>query len=201
VVFAIPTALLVFLGADLWVRLAFGEAFVPAASSLRVLGIQAGVTYATMLMAMTLVALGRVWTVTYSSSLAVVVRPALVVALVPPCSRLFGLGGAGAGAALAVTLTELGVLSFMLHAVGWRALGERTIRLAGRGALVALFVGMLHVALAPIGPWRLLVDMTVYLALGLLFGALPLRELAAFAREAIAARRDRGSPSEPGAVG
>jgi len=192
---ATPIALIVMLGADIWIRLAFGESFGPAVLSLRVFALQAVLTYLTLLMAMALVAAGRAWRLTLSSAIAIVARVALVAALVPPCARVFGTGGAGAGAAVAVVLTELVALSVMLRGLRRQALGDRLPAQTAKSILAFLAASAVHVALGGLGPWRLPIDVAVYLGLALLLGALPLGELVGFVREAIAARRTESSPA------
>jgi hypothetical protein len=51
----------------------------------------------------------------------------------------------------------------------------------------------LHLALAPLGHWRLGVDLVAYLAGALLLRALPAREIAAFAREVLVSRAQRAT--------
>jgi len=186
---ATPLALLVILGADVCVRLAFGAAYAPAAGSLRVFAVQSVLAYLTLLMSNALIALGRSWTVTLSSIVGLVLRPLLIVALIPPCARLFGAGGAGVGAAMGLAASEVVVLAVMLRDVGWSALGADTHRLLLRCAPLVAATVLLHTALAPLGVWRLPLDGIAYLAGALALKALPLRHITALAREVIASRR------------
>lgn len=188
---ATPLALLVILGADVCVRLAFGDAYAPAAGSLRVFAVQSVLAYLTLLMSNALIALGRSWTVTLSSVVGLVMRPLLIVALIPPCARLFGVGGAGVGAALGLAASEVVVLAVMLHGVGWSALGADTNRLLLRCALLCAATALLHAALAPLGIWRLPLDGAAYLAGALALRALPVRQITSLAREVMASRRSR----------
>jgi O-antigen/teichoic acid export membrane protein len=184
-----PLALMVILGADLCVRVAFGDAFAPAAGSLRVFAVQAVLAYLTLLMSNALIALGRGWTVTISSAVGLVLRPVLIVALIPPCARYFGVGGAGVGAALGLAASEVVVLAVMLRDVGWTALGGHTHRLALRCALLCAGTALLHAALAGLGNWRLLVDGVAYLVGALALRALPIRQIGTLVREIVANRR------------
>jgi O-antigen/teichoic acid export membrane protein len=190
---SVPLALIVVLGADLWVRLAFGEDFAPAAWSLRVFAVEAVLAYLTLLLANVLIALGRSWTVTLSSVVALLVRPILIAALINPCAWLLGVGGAGAGAALGLTISELVVLAVMLRDLGWIPLGGSMLRLGTRCLAICAATSVLHLALAPLGHWRLGVDLVAYLAGALLLRALPAREIAAFAREVLVSRAQRAT--------
>lgn len=185
---AVPVALLVALGADVWVRLVFGAAFAPAALSLRAFALQCVLAYLSTVLTLTFITVGRAWSLTVISGVAVLVKPALIVALVPVCARQFGEGGAGVGAALGVVLSEIVMLVLMLRTAGPLAVSPAIRHQAGRTAVVSALVVGIHVALAPLGPWRLLFDMLAYAALGAALGALPLKELAPFVRDLVRAR-------------
>ena len=193
IVVALPISLFVALSADVVVTLAFGSAYAPAAVSLRALAPQFFFTYLAALFSMTMVVLGRGWRLTAISIFGVLLNPLLGLLFIPVCARLLGVGGAGAGAALGVVGMEVLVSALMLHSLGRGALDPRTRRVA-LGALVACtLTAGLHVLLAPLGPWRLGLDLVAYAGLAWLCGALPVERLLSLARETLASRK--GAPA------
>jgi O-antigen/teichoic acid export membrane protein len=165
-VLAIPVTLLIGLGADFWVRLAFGRSFGPAAMSLRCLAPLFVATYLTLMLALALVVLERSWRLTIVSLIGLGILPLLILVLVPLAKPL-GPGMAGAGAAVGVTAMELMTAGLFLQTVGRRALDTRNVLAIVKSMGVALVVIALHQALAFMGPWRLIVDMIVYAVLAL----------------------------------
>lgn len=186
----VPLALFVGLGADIWVRVAFGEEFASAAPSLRVLAIQVLLTYMASLTSLALIVIGRRWTVTMSSVLGLVANPLVGVTAILIFSRLLGPGGAGAGAAMGAIGAEAVVLGIQGTVLGARMFGARTRALLFRCALLSAGVVILHLLLAPLGPLRLLVGAVAYLAVGVPLGVLPVREVAGLARELTSSRRE-----------
>jgi O-antigen/teichoic acid export membrane protein len=168
---ALPLSLVTGLGADVWVHVVFGKAFGPAVLSLRVLSPVFLFTYVAMLAATALVMLGRPWRVAALSMVGLVINPALDLLLVRWSSRTFGPGGAGAGAAIALLVTEAFVAVAMVATVGRRAFDRRSVRaiLAALGASVAVVA--LDRLLVSIGPARLLVDLCAWLAMAVALGA------------------------------
>src|ERR1700689_5102567 len=71
---AIPAALFVSVGADLWLRLLFGHAFVPATLALRILAASSVIIYIAIVYAMTLIMLERAWTLAWISIASLVVN-------------------------------------------------------------------------------------------------------------------------------
>jgi len=189
VVIAMPLALMVALGADLWVRVAFGAAFGPAAASLRVLAALAVLSYLTSLLSMALITLDRRWTVTLTSLVGLVINPLLCLLFIPPCARLFGPGGAGAGAGLGVVGMEVMVIALQLRSVGPSILGPRALSVAGRCLLACALVIGLHLLTARLGYLRLPLDAVAYAIVALALGVLPVRQLLGLAREVLASRR------------
>ncbi len=186
---ASPLALMVALGADLWVRIAFGDKFLPAALSLRVMALLAVLSYLTSLLSMALITLGRRWTVTLTSAVGLVINPLLCALLIPLGARWLGTGGAGAGAALGVVGMEITIILLQLRTVGLGVLGPRTPSVAGRCLAACAAVIALHILMAPLGHLRLLLDALAYGAAGFALGILPGRELASLASEVLKSRR------------
>jgi O-antigen/teichoic acid export membrane protein len=197
IVACVPLALLVGLGADVWVQLAFGREFLSAAPSLRVLAVQALLTYMASLTALTLIVLGRRWTVTMTSVLGLVVNPAIGVTLIPIFGRLFGPGGAGAGAAMGAIGAEAVVLGVQGAVLGPLAFRRQTRSLAVRCLLLSAGTVVLHVLLAPLGPLRLAADAVAYVVVGIPLGVLPVREVTGLARELLSSRREPSAEANP----
>lgn len=182
---AIPVALIVILGAGVFVRFLFGEAFAPAALALRILTGTFVVTYLAIVYAMSLLMLDRAWTLTLISALGLVVNIALNLLLVRHSIALFGPGGGGAGCALAMLGTETFVTTCMISVVGREAFDRRALVMAGKSLLAcALVVGLDHLA-RPLGWARLVLDAAAYLAIVLSTGALRAREIVGVIRAAI----------------
>jgi O-antigen/teichoic acid export membrane protein len=185
----LPIMLIISLGAEVFIHLAFGAQFAPAALSLRVLVLLFAFTYLAMLMSMSLVTLDRAWTLTTISLVGMVLNPVLASIFVPLTSRALGPGGAGVGAAIGVVGMEMTVTALLMWAVGRELFDRATVLNIGRSLATCAAVVLLHLLLRPLGAWRLLVDAVAYVALGTLLGAIRPRELVAFARSALGARR------------
>lgn len=184
-----PLALFLALGADLWSRIAFGAAFAPAAGSLRALAPLFVLIYVSILLSTALVVQGRGWRLTTISLGSIAVQSLTALFLVPMLSGRLGPGGSGVGMALAAVLKEIFVLICMLVALGPATIDAERRRVLARTVLCALVTTALHLALAPLGPWRLVVDLGAYLALATGLGALKPKALLDVAREIISSRR------------
>ena len=104
---AIPAALFVSVGADLWLRLLFGHAFDSATLALRILAASSVIIYIAIVYAMTLIMLERAWTLTLISVAALIVNLLLNLLLIRRSMALFGEGGGGVGCALAALGTHV----------------------------------------------------------------------------------------------
>lgn len=169
VLIALPVALLIGVGADVWMRRVFGEAFVPAVLSLRLLAPMLVFTYLAMIAATALMLLERPWTVAVLSLGGLLLNMSLDVVLIAPASRAWGPGGAGAGAAAALFATELSVTAAMVVAIGRRAFNRRSLRTLAAASVAAVAVVALDRALQPLGVARLVVDAFAWVALALAF--------------------------------
>ena len=193
----VPLALVVGLGADIWVHIAFGSEFDNAAPSLRVLAVQALFTYMASLSSLALIVIGRRWTVTMASLSGVVVGPLVAVVLIPILARHVGPGGAGAGAAIGAIATEGVVLGVQGAVLGSHLFGRHILTLIAKCVCLSAGIVALHVLLAPIGPLRLVVDAIAYLAVGIPLGVLPAAKLVGLAREISFTRRQPQADAEP----
>lgn len=186
---AIPASLLLGLGADVWVLLAGGPGYAPAALALRILSPVFVVTYVAMLCADTLYLLGRSWKVTCICLGGLVINGGLNALLIRPTWTWLGPGGAGVGAALATIATETFTCALFVAAIGRRLLDARLVSTVVRllGACAATVA--LDRVLTPLGPPRLLFDAAAYGALAVMSGGVRLDEIRSFAAAALESRR------------
>jgi O-antigen/teichoic acid export membrane protein len=187
-VIAIPVTLMMALGADLWIRVAFSSTFAPAAISLQVLAPVFVGTYLAMLLSSALITVRRSWQLTSISLTGLVLLPLLVLISVPAL-RGFGPGWAGAGAAFAVSATELCVALLLIRAMGRNAIDRRALIRVGKSLLVAGLVIVAHRSMSPLGDWRLVADFILYPVVALMVGAVRVAELQAAVQAVRRARR------------
>lgn len=181
VMLVLPISLLLGLGAEVWIRTLFGGSFAPAALSLSIFAPMFTLTYMTMIATTTLILLGRTWIVVVIAFAALAADAILNAALVPPAARWLGPGGASAGAATAVTLTELGVAAALLAVLGARAFDRASLSAIAKAAVCGAVVIGADSLLRPLGPARLAIDAAAYAALLFALGAVRLED----ARQAI----------------
>jgi len=152
---AIPVSLGLALGADVLVRVMFGEAFAPAVGSLRVLAPVFVLTYVAMITSLLLLSLGRGWTLTYIALSSLVITPVLYVLLIPWGLKTYGPGGAGIGAGAAMVIAE----SYMAGLMAWlmrRYIIDTVLVVAlKKMTVVAIAVVVAFWILKPLGDWRL----------------------------------------------
>lgn len=196
-VIAFPTSLFMGLGADEWVVLLYGQAYAPAATSLKILASIFVLTYVAILSANALILTGRAWAQAGISISGLAVNPLLNWLFIPRTMERFGEGGAGVGAALAQLGTEIVVTTLMTALVGTRAFDRRSVvmifkTLAVCGAVIALdqWLGGRMPGLLRIG-----VDAVVYVVLVVAVRAVRVRETYEFARAAF--RRKKGHDAAP----
>lgn len=166
---SIPVTTMLALGADVWIKLALKDEFLPAAVSLRLLAPTFVFAYGNVLLWLALMILGRSWTITLVSIGGLIALP-LFILLAVPLTRDLGAGGAGMGVGLALSLRELGVILVFLYFLGKRATDRRSILAVVKSLAVAGAVTALHLALARLGPVRLAIDTVAYLVLGVALG-------------------------------
>lgn len=193
---AIPTALVLGLGAEYWTRWLFGEAFAPAAGALRALAPMFVSTYVAMIAANVLIVQNRAWTVTAVTAANAAVHIALNLTLVPLFSTR-GAGGSGVGAALALMTTELcaatALMTFSRRTFFEAGMLSRALRMFGAAAVTVY----LDHELRDLGPVRLVIDVSFYAAAVLLTGAVRTREIVSFARAALRRKDPCASSSSP----
>ena len=176
-VLIIPFTLLIGLGADTWVRLAFGGRYAEAAPSLRLLSFDFVAVYLSMVLSSMLVLIGRNWAVTMVSLCALPVRALLIAPLAHRGRDLLGPGGAAAGAAATeiVGITVTAVLSLWL--VGRRAVDGRSMSAVGKSFGVAAAVIGIDRLLRGLGEGRFALDVLAYFGLAFAVGAIRLADM------------------------
>jgi O-antigen/teichoic acid export membrane protein len=174
---AIPITLLLGLGAETWIVLVFGKAYAPATLSLRVLAPMFVLTYVAMVCATFLVRLDRPWTLTSISLSGLLLTPLFNLLITRRAGRLLGPGGAGAGAAASMMLTELLVTVALLWVLGGRAFDRQNMSAVSKNIFAAAVAIVLDHFLRPLGPWRLIADASAYVFLAVVTGAVHPGEL------------------------
>jgi O-antigen/teichoic acid export membrane protein len=182
---AIPASLIINLGADVWIHVVFGSAYASATTALRVLSTMFVLTYVAIVFAMTLVMIGRAWTLTWVSVAGLVVNAGLNLLFVRYSVSVLGEGGGGTGCAAARLGTEIFVSTCMALAIGRGAFDRRSISTVVRSLLVYGVVAVAHALLRPLGPGRLMVDGVLYVALAIGVGALRPKEMLSTVRQAL----------------
>ena len=178
---AVPAALAIALGADLWVSLAFGSQFGPAETAIQVLAPMFLATYAAMLFSVALVILKYSWKLTAISFLSL----ALEVVLIPVClhsTESATPGSAATGAALGLMLSELLTAAILATVIGRRTIDKPLVSAALKSAALAALVFVLDRLLIGYGPVRLVPELVVYLIGAFLVRAVTLEEVRALMR-------------------
>ena len=201
-VVSVPVTLALALGAETWVRLMIGAAYLPAAPVLRLLAPIFVLTYVATVCGSWLMAASRTWTVTRTSLLAAVLNPALNLLLIPPLLARLGPAGGASATAISLALCEVLVTLILLSAIGARAHDARLRSVLAKTVGVCAVVTLVHLGLGqlgldgrdvPRGLARLCVDGALYLGLILVTGALRRDEVGALVRRV----KDRKKPAAP----
>jgi O-antigen/teichoic acid export membrane protein len=201
-VVSVPVTLALALGAETWVRLMIGEAYLPAAPVLRLLAPIFVLTYVATVCGSWLMAGGRSWTVTRTSLLAALLNPALNLLLIPPLLARLGPAGGASATAISLAICEVLVTLILVGAIGSRAFDARGLAVLGKTLGVCAAVTAVHLLLGragldardlPRGLARLVVDGAVYLSLILVTGAVRQDEVLALVRRV----RDRRKSAAP----
>ena len=169
---AIPAALFVSVGADVWVRLLFGHAFAPATLALRILAASSVVIYVAIVCALTLIMLERAWTLTLISIAGLFVSILLNALLIRRSMAFFGDGGGGVGCAIAAFGTHAFAAAAMLAVVGRDAFDRRSLWMVAKSLGACALVVLSDRLGAGLGGARLVVDAVVYLVVVVATGAL-----------------------------
>lgn len=191
---AIPLAMVLVLNAHTIVPLLYTSEFAPAARALQLLAPMIPLSYVCVLSSMHLVQLGRIWAATRVSLIGLLVHPLINLFVLEWAHRRLGDGGAGLAAAAASLASEALVTALLFRALGRAAAADRklAVLLAKLTLIVAVVIGV-HVRLPGLGIWRVPIELLLYLSLGTLLGAIPLREILERLRAALLSRSRRGA--------
>jgi O-antigen/teichoic acid export membrane protein len=205
-VVSVPVTLALALGAETWVRLMIGEAYLPAAPVLRLLAPIFVLTYVATVCGSWLMAAGRTWTVTRTSILAAVMNPALNLLLIPVLLERLGPTGGASATALSLGICEVIVTLILVGTIGSRAFDARGLAVLGKTLGVCAAVTAVHLLLGRAGLdardlvrglARLVVDGAVYLSLVLVTGAVRRDEVLALVRRVKDRRKSAATAQTP----
>ncbi len=181
---AVPISMMLMLGADVIVLHLFGAKFLPAVASLRVLAPIFVAVYLAMLASTYLNLIDHSWRVTLLTIGSLALNALLNVIFIRPSYRAFGEGGAGIGAAAISVASEMVVAAALLAMIGRSAWDRRSVLCCGKSLAACVVVCGAHVAMRPLGPARLALDLALYLVLIVATGAVNVRELYTVLRSA-----------------
>jgi O-antigen/teichoic acid export membrane protein len=188
----IPVALIMALGAELWIGIVFGAEFAPSALALRVLAPVFVVMYVSIVCWCALTMLNRTWALTAIFASGIVVSPLLNTLLIERGMAAFGPGGGGAACATAMLGTELWVVTPMLLMMGRRVADTRLLKMLGKSALgVALTVTFDVITRPHLGLLRLPLDAVLYAAFVLGTRAVNVAEIVEWTKMALRTRREQ----------
>jgi O-antigen/teichoic acid export membrane protein len=188
-VVAIPVTMVLSVGADVWVPLLFHHGFEHSVLVLRVLAPAFVMTYLAVLLANSLIILGKSWTVTIVSIASLAVQPILMWFLVPWLYARQGEGGAAFADAIVMAFLELfSVVGFYIN-IGRRALDARAVMAVVKSIAAFVIVAILDSFIRRLGPARLLVDCIAYTVIAVGTRAVNIREVITTAKDVIRRRR------------
>lgn len=186
---SVPLALLVALNSDDLVLLLFNTEYIPSANTLRVMASAVPLGFISTMLAIQLIQLEKIWTVTKVSLVSLALNPLLNGLCIVPVYEWLGDGGAGLAAASATVITQLTVVLLMLRSLRKAAFDIQTGLLLLRfAALCGIYIAV-HYVLAPIGMWRGLIEVILYPVLALPLGLFPVKEFIKRGKEFLANRR------------
>ncbi len=189
-VVAIPITLMIGVGADFWIYIAFGESFANSTLPLVILAPIFVATYLAMLLSTALIITNRAWQLTSVSIAGICVQPILILILVPLLSDI-GPGGAGAGAAAGLMGMEAFVSCTLFVLIGRRSFDARSVyAIVASLGVAATVLAIDLIWLRPLGPWRLLIDVALYGVLAVAVRALRIKDAVAAIRLVLSRRRN-----------
>ncbi len=165
-----PITVLISAGADVWIRIAFGQKYAPAQTGLSILSLVFVMTYMNSMFAMALIILRRGWQVTAISIGAVFATALFLLLFVPLGRRFLGVGGECAGAAAAVVASEACVVIAMTTRFKPFPLDARNIGTLSKSVGLSFAILFVDRRLRGLGPSRLAVDAVLYAGVALAIG-------------------------------
>jgi len=191
-----PVTTLISVGSGIFVKLAFGEKFLPAQTGLSILSLVFVMTYLNIMLSSALIITGKSWSVTMISIGSILLLSLLMLVCVPVGRIMFGTGGECAGAAIATIISELCTVLAMLSRIGAKPMNRRNVEVLIKGLGISLTVIAIDRWLRKfgLGPVRLVADMGIYASLALAFGVVRPNDV----RRAIGVLRSRRAESKRG---
>jgi O-antigen/teichoic acid export membrane protein len=186
-----PVATIITAGSEIFVRVAFGQRYLPASTGLAILSLVFLMFYLSIILGNALIISGKSWSVTLISLGAVASMAVCMLVFVPIGRHLFGTGGECAGAAMAVVANEAYVVVAMLTRFESSPLDRRNVMVVLKTVVVAGLVLATNHFLVRFGPVRLIADAVLYLILAIAVQLVRVRDL----RRALRVLRARGAPA------
>ncbi|MGA2449808.1 MAG: oligosaccharide flippase family protein [Polyangiaceae bacterium] len=167
IVLIAPITICISVGSELWIKLAFGIKYAPAAIGLSILSLQFVITYLNIVLSSGLIILGRSWSTTIISLVAILSMTLFMLVFVPIGRALFGTGTGGecAGAAMAAIANELCVIVAMITRFDVTPIDRRNVAALTKLALLSFMILVLNRLAYRIGFVRIPIDMALYIAL------------------------------------
>jgi O-antigen/teichoic acid export membrane protein len=159
-----PATTILSCGSDIFVKLAFGEKFLPAATGLSILSLVFVMFYLNIMLGNALIISGKEWWNTIISVSSIFTIALLMLVCVPVGRWLLGTGGECAGAATAIILNEIGVVIAMLTRFDTPALDRRNVVVIVKSIAIAACVITIDRFIRGLGPARLVADLALYAA-------------------------------------
>jgi O-antigen/teichoic acid export membrane protein len=190
IVLIAPATTLLSCGADIFVRVAFGAKFAPAATGLSILSLVFVMFYLNIMLGNALVISGQEWWNTIVSVCSIFTMALLMLLCVPVGRVLLGTGGECAGAATAVIVNEMGVVAAMLSRFTSPPIDRRNVLVIVKSIAIAACVITTDRFIRGLGPARLVADLALYLALAVAIRVVRFEDV----RDMIRVVRSRRSP-------
>jgi len=192
----IPVSLMLVVGADVWIHIVFGPAFLQAEAALRILAVAHLLMYVSLVCAYALAVLNFTWRMSAVFVSGMVINPVCNAFLIKPALALEGAGGGGAACATATLLTEIVIVGALLGLLGRRTFDAELIVRVSKSLAAAIAVAALDTfLLKPLGPARLLLDAAIYVTLVLVTGATDVRGMVNWTRMAMRERKSTKPPA------
>ncbi len=188
IAFAVPTAMMLGLGANVIVHSVFGPKFDPAIGAMRMLMPIFVVVYVAMLGATGMILRDRSWTVTIVTLASLVANAMLNVLVVRHSWHALGAGGAGIGAAAVSVTTEAVVAGTYVWILRRDILDARNVSSALKSLAACGVVVVFHMFVRRLGPVRLVLDAALYVTLVVATRAVRVAELVALVRTTLSRR-------------
>lgn len=186
-----PLALLVSLNAKDIVLLLLSSEYLPSVGMLRIQASMVPFIFITTVMAVQLIQLDKIWTVTKISFIALFINPLMNALLIPPAYHYFEAGGGGLAAACTTFITELIVMTLFFRSLRGSSFDRQTGMLLLRLISLCIVYFGIHFALKNVGVWRGPIEVILYPIIAIPFRVLPMKEFSFHAKQLLAERRKK----------